>query len=128
MSATVPETKNFHVIEAVRVLEGAAVSGRRRWSARFKADLVAKTLEPGVNVSAIARSAGILPAQLFVWKRQALRQRAAARREETAPHFVEVETRETGVVEIVVGSTVVRAPANIAEEHLRRILRVVRSA
>ena len=128
MSATVPETKNFHVIEAVSVLEGAPVSGRRRWSARFKADLVAKTLAPGVNVSAIARSAGILPAQLFVWKRQALRQGAVARREETAPHFVEVETREVGVVEIVIGASVVRAPANIDEEHLRRVIRAVRSA
>jgi|WetSurMetagenome_2_1015567.scaffolds.fasta_scaffold39221_3 transposase len=128
MSATVPETKNFHVIEAVSVLEGAPVSGRRRWSARFKADLVAKTLAPGVNVSAIARSAGILPAQLFVWKRQALRQGAAGRREEATPHFVEVETRGTGVVEIVIGATVVRAPASIDEEHLRRVIRAVRSA
>jgi transposase len=128
MSATVPETKSFHVIEAVSLLEGAPVSGRRRWSARFKADLVAKTLEPGVNVSAIARNAGVLPAQLFVWKRQALRQGVAGRRDEVGPRFVEVETRGTDMVEVVIGSTVVRAPANIDEEHLRRVIRAVRSA
>ncbi|MGA7713763.1 MAG: transposase [Rhizomicrobium sp.] len=128
MSATGSTPKSFHVIEAVSALEGAPVSGRRRWSARFKADLVAKTLEPGVNVSAIARNAGVHPAQLFAWKRQAMRQTAASPRDEAGPRFVEVETRGTDLVEVIIGSTVVRASANIAEEHLRRVIRAVRSA
>ena len=128
MSATGSTTKSFHVIEAVSALEGAPMSGRRRWSASFKADLVAKALEPGVNVSAIARSAGVHPAQLFAWKRQALREGAVGPRDEAGPRFVEVEARGTDLVEIVIGAIVVRARADIGEEHLRRVIRAVRTA
>ncbi|MDR3484329.1 MAG: transposase [Bradyrhizobium sp.] len=116
------------MIEAVSALEGAPVSGRRRWSASFKADLVAKALEPGVNVSAIARSAGVHPAQLFAWKRQALRHGAVRPRDEAGPRFVEVETRGSDLVEVVIGAIVVRARADIGEEHLRRVIRAVRTA
>ena len=128
MSATGSTTKSFHVIEAVSALEGAPVSGRRRWSASFKADLVTKALEPGANVSAIARSVGVHAAQLFAWKRQALREGAVGPRDEAGPRFVEVETRGTDLVEVVIGAIVVRARADIGEEHLRRVIRAVRTA
>ncbi|MFC4174025.1 transposase [Microvirga sp. GCM10011540] len=35
--------------------------------------LIEETLKPGANVSAIARQAGIAPAQLFGWRRKAMR-------------------------------------------------------
>lgn len=45
-------------------MEGAPVAQRRRWSEAFKAEMVARCLEPGANVSALAREIGISPSQL----------------------------------------------------------------
>jgi transposase len=47
-----------------------SVERRRRWSAAEKRQLVAASLEPGANVSAIAREVGIHPGQLYGWRRQ----------------------------------------------------------
>jgi transposase len=47
-----------------------SVERRRRWSSAEKRQLVAASLEPGASVSAIARQAGIHPAQLYGWRRQ----------------------------------------------------------
>jgi transposase len=47
-----------------------SVERRRRWSAAEKQQLVAASLEPGANVSALAREAGIDPGQLYGWRRQ----------------------------------------------------------
>ena len=52
-----------------------SVERRRRWSSAEKQRLVAATLEPGASVSAIARTAGVHPGQLYGWRRQ-LRARA----------------------------------------------------
>ncbi len=72
MSTTGSRPTSLQVLEATASLEGAPVAERRRWSESFKAELVEKALEPHVNVSAIARRAGVHPAQLFAWKRQAV--------------------------------------------------------
>jgi transposase len=56
------------------VLTAAPVRTRRRlrdWSVDEKARLISQTLLPGANVSAIARSAGVDPSQLYGWRRQA---------------------------------------------------------
>jgi transposase len=53
---------------AVEVI--TSVQRRRRWSAGEKEQLVAAALEPGANVSAVARAAGIHPSQLYGWRRQ----------------------------------------------------------
>lgn len=45
---------------------------RPGWSDDFKERAVAAILEPGVNVSAVARQMGVSPSQLFNWRRQAL--------------------------------------------------------
>ncbi|MBD1546032.1 transposase [Labrenzia aggregata] len=55
---------------------------RRRWSEEAKARLVEASLEPGANVSAIAREAGLSPSQLFGWRRKAVRSGAVRPREE----------------------------------------------
>jgi transposase len=46
---------------------------RRRWSADEKAAMVAESLEPGVNVSELARLRGINRGLLLTWRRAALR-------------------------------------------------------
>jgi transposase len=51
----------------VEIFTGA---GRRRiWSAAEKARIVAESLLPGTNVSALARAHGLTPAQIFRWRR-----------------------------------------------------------
>ncbi|WP_244301626.1 transposase [Stappia sp. P2PMeth1] len=56
------DDRSFHVLEAVPDrLEGAPRCVRREWSEAFKVRLVAETLVPGTNVSAIARREGSTP-------------------------------------------------------------------
>lgn len=126
-----PDDRSFHLIEAVADrLEGAPRTPRRRWSDAFKARLVAETLAPEANVSAIARRAGIAPSQLFGWRRQAIKNGSVTPVvcDDESTRFVEGDTSESSVVEINIEGIVVRVGADIAENHLRRIIRAVRSA
>lgn len=52
------------------------VARRRRWSAAEKAALVAESLQPGVNVSALARRCGVNRGLLQTWRRGAMREAA----------------------------------------------------
>ncbi|MCB1469047.1 MAG: transposase [Rhizobiaceae bacterium] len=130
MSATMRDDRTFHVIEAVPDrLEGAPRRVRREWSEAFKVRLVAETLVPGANVSAIARREGIAPSQLFGWRRQAIRNGTVTPPEtKEGPHFVEVDTAVSSVIEIVLEGAVVRVGADVPEAHLRRVIRALRSA
>jgi transposase len=60
-------------VRRIEVITGAGQ--RRRWSAHGKARIIAESLEPGANVSEVARRHGMRPQQLFTWRREA---RAAA--------------------------------------------------
>jgi transposase len=128
MSAPMPDDRSFHVLEAVADrLEGAPQRVRRNWSEAFKAQLIAETLTAGANVSAIARREGIAPSQLFGWRRQAIRKGTVTALDAGGgPHFIEVET--AAAIEIVIDGVVVRASAEVTEDHLRRVLRAVRTA
>jgi transposase len=56
----------------VRRIELITGTGRRRqWSDEDKARVVVESLEPGANVSEVARRHGLSPQQLFGWRRQA---------------------------------------------------------
>lgn len=125
-----PDDRSFHVIEAVAErLEGAPQRVRRNWSEAFKAELIAETVAPGANVSAIARREGIAPSQLFGWRRQAIRKGTVTALDGVGgPHFVEVETTAAATIEIVLDGVVVRASAEVTEDHLRRVIRAVRTA
>ncbi|WP_352496115.1 MULTISPECIES: transposase [unclassified Mesorhizobium] len=69
-----PDDRSFHVLEAVaNRLEASPQRPRRRWSAEAKSRLIEATLKPGANVSAIARQAGMAPAQLFGWRSKAIK-------------------------------------------------------
>ncbi|MDQ2765026.1 MAG: transposase [Pseudomonadota bacterium] len=50
---------------------------RRQWTADEKAAAIAESLQPGVNVSALARRRGINRGLLQTWRREALREAAA---------------------------------------------------
>jgi transposase len=61
----------------VRRLELISGIGRRRqWSADDKARILLESLEPGANVSEVARRHGMSPQQLFGWRRQARAEQA----------------------------------------------------
>src|SRR5438094_5677964 len=43
---------------------------RRRWTAEAKARIISESLVPGANVSAVARRHGLVPQQLYAWRRK----------------------------------------------------------
>lgn len=118
--------RSFHLIEAVPDrLEGAPVARRRRWSDEFKAEMVARSLEPGANVSALAREIGILPSQLFGWRSDAADK---GKVKLVGRSGTSSRTMTGAAIELVVGGLLIRVGADIGEDHLRRVLRAVRSA
>jgi transposase len=58
---------------------------RRRWSDDEKQAIIAEALQPGVNVSAVARRHGITPNLLFRWRKA-----AQIEAKPTAPAFLPV--------------------------------------
>ncbi|MBB6262455.1 transposase-like protein, partial [Paenochrobactrum gallinarii] len=57
------------------ILTAEPVRTRRKprdWPDDEKTRIVAASLQPGANVSAIARSEGLDPSQLYGWRRKAL--------------------------------------------------------
>jgi transposase len=116
------------MIEAVPDrLDGSPRQLRRFWSDEFKATAVEQACEPGVNMSAVARQIGILPSQLYRWRRELL---GSDEPGQAAP-AVEPQSAARGpdsVVEIVIGGIVVRAGQHVEEAHLQRVIRAVRSA
>lgn len=123
MSAHMPDDRSFQLLE-VRPERLDASPGllRRRWSAEAKARLVAETMAPGANVSAIARRNGMSPAQLFGWRRQALKRMA-----ELDATTMTVAAAAP-IIEISIASATIRVGADIGEEQLRRVIRAVRTA
>jgi transposase len=126
------DSKNFEVITAAA--ERLSVSpGRsyRTWSREEKERIVGETFAPGANVSAIARSHGLDPSQLFAWRRKALASGLVAPISSTASQavkFARFDAVTSDIVEIVVGDVVVRAGSDVQAERLAAIVRAVRQA
>jgi len=67
------DSKSFEVLTASPVrLSSSAARSYRSWPDEEKARIVGDTLVAGANVSAIARSNGLDPSQLFTWRRKAI--------------------------------------------------------
>jgi transposase len=131
MSEHRSDTKNFEVITAVA--ERLSVSpGRsyRTWSREEKERIVGETFAPGANVSAIARSHGLDPSQLFGWRRKALASGLVAPVSEggRAVKFARFEAVAAEMVEIVVGDVVVRVGSDVEPDRLAAVIRAVRRA
>ena len=94
-STPMPTTGSLQLVEAViERFDGAPVGERRRWSDEFKAQAVAAALEPGVNVSALARRLGISPPQLFGWRKAFLKKQEADIMAGTPTPMVEIVVGE----------------------------------
>ncbi|GES53157.1 transposase [Rhizobium dioscoreae] len=128
MSDTVNQTRAFELLTATPI---ATRRKPRDWPHDEKARLVAATLEPGANVSAIARGAGLDPSQLYDWRRKAIASGSIAplsKSVDTQVRFAQVEAVAGSAVEIVIGDAVVRVGGDLATERLVKILRAVRQA
>lgn len=117
-----------------------SVERRRRWSREEKERLVAASLEPGVSVSEVARSAGIHVSQLFRWRKELCNRVDAGSSQlvpveivpAAAPPAVEAPApsappgrrrRKSGIIEIELGSgRCVRVDRDVDAEALRRVL------
>jgi transposase len=132
VSEHMSDTKNFEVITAAA--ERLSVSPRRSyrtWSREEKDRIVGETFAVGVNVSAIARSHGLDPSQLFAWRRKALASAMVAPLSEAqgrAVKFTRFEAVMTETVEIVIGDVVVRVGSDVEPERLAAVIRAVRQA
>ncbi len=69
MSDNVNRPRTFEVLTAEPVRRRRKP---REWSDDEKARILAMALQPGANVSAVARSEGLDPSQLYGWRRMAL--------------------------------------------------------
>ena len=137
-SAHKPRFETFAVIEAVAErLDESPPLLRRRWPEETKARIVAETMLPGANVSAVARAHGLRPQQLFTWRREAIRSGAVAklpaRLEGESQSFAPVEMAPAdgvpaGGMEIVIGDATIRVGGEVAPALLVEAIRAVRSA
>ena len=124
-----PEVREVRRLE---VINGAL--GRRRWDGEAKARIVAESLAPGVVISEVARRHDLRPQQLFAWRRQARQGRFALPAEELT--FVPVvaaaeapaSARPAGLIEIALGTMIVRVPPEVDGRLLAKVLRAVKAA
>jgi transposase len=144
--------------DSFRRIELITGTGRRRhWSSDDKARILLESLEPGANVSDVARRNGLSPQQLFGWRREVreaepavspMRGRGRPKKVRdgascaaTAPtHFAPIviapaappapppTEASVGTIEITIGDAVVRVSGQVDMALLAAVLRVVRIA
>jgi transposase len=125
-------TNSFAVIEAeVSRLDASPATPRRRWSAAAKERIVVASMEPGVNVSAMARTQGLSPQQVFTWRRQAAGKSGPKTAGAAGPSFamVALDGAEAGaIVELSVAGVTLRIGPTVPAARVREILRAIRTA
>ena len=132
----------------VRRLEVITGTGRRRrFSDEDKARLIEETLVPGAVVSEVARRHGLLPQQLFTWRRQARQAAGTNADTETAqfvPAVVELalperasrrrqrkQTRQldriSGIIEVEIDGVTVRVGRGAEAKTVAAVLRALKA-
>ena len=114
----------FQMIEAVaESFEGAPSQIHWRWSDEFKAEIAGESLMPGAMLSEIAHRVGVNTAQIYKWRRAAVR----ACRISTAPMAAKslVTEPEAGIstIEISVDGATIRCDGSVDEAHPRCVIR-----
>ena len=125
MSAHMPSDRSFQLLEVVPCrMDSSPAVARRNWPDDTKARIVEEALAPDVNVSAIARRYGMAPSQLFGWRRKAIANGRIERREAPAGDGGPMG----GVIEVAIADATLSIGHEVSEDHLRRVIRAVRSA
>lgn len=118
--------------EPARRVEVFTGAGRRRaWSADQKRQIVAESFESGETVSAVARRHGLTPQQLFGWRRWAARGLPEDGVGAFTPVIVDAAppiVSGRAVIEIVMGTIVVRVCCGVDAAMLTMVLRALRLA
>ncbi len=121
---------------------------RRDWPDETKIAIVAETLAPGVNISAVARRHGLNPQQLFGWRKR-FRDDAATMNESTpavpepalsfAPAVLDAPSTSTpggappassrpdGMIEVSVGAVMVRIRGAVDPRTLALVFKALRT-
>ena len=111
MNKPMSDSKSFEVLTASPVrLSSSPARSYRSWPDEEKARIVGDTLVAGANVSAIARSNGLDPSQLFTWRRKAIASGVVAPLDGSPSRpvrFTRFEAIRSDTVEIVIGDVVV---------------------
>ena len=123
----------------VRRVEIFTGSGRRRtWSAEQKAQIVSESFAGGESVCAVARRHGLLPTQLFTWRREARGNQTAEPALSFAPVLVEPPSLAPaskpqghrglpgGVIELEIEGTVVRVGRGAEAETIAAVIRALK--
>ena len=132
MSERMSDSRSFEVLTAspVRLSRSPARSYRSR-SDQENGRIVGETLVAGANVSAIARSNGLDPSQLFAWRRKAKASGVVVPLAAAASKpvkFARFDAMRSDMVEIVIGDVVVRAGSDVEADRLADVIRAVRKA
>ena len=121
----------------VQRLEVIPAGGRRRWTPEAKARIIAESFEPGANMSEVARRHGIVPQQLYSWRRKVGERMEAGERPAFVPAVVEepVQARPAassapacGQIVIELRGMTVRVPDGVSADHIERVLLAVQVA
>jgi transposase len=130
-----------------RVEEITGVRRRKQWLASEKAQIVAESFFPGVNISEVARRSGVSVGILFRWRREALARSSASsvpptftpvtlavepeeapQQEHDCVHLETCSDSEPGVIEIELSGALIRLQGLVNEAALRTVLAAVRGA
>jgi transposase len=126
------DSRSFEVLTASPVrLSSSPARSYRSWSDEEKTRIVGETLVAGANVSAIARSNGLDPSQLFAWRRKAKASGVVvplAASPNKPVKFARFDAMRSDVLEIVIGDVVVRAGVDVEVDRLTDVIRAVRKA
>ena len=103
---------------------------RRRWTAEAKARIVAESLVAGANVAAVARRLGLLPQQLYAWRRRLGDRLEVGDGAAFVPAML-VEARPSASagpeIRIDVGGMSLFVPDGASAGHVERVLLAVRA-
>ena len=110
-------------------------TGRRRWTAEAKSRILGESFEPGANVSDVARRNGILPQQLYAWRREVRDRLESGEGMAFVLAMVGDQTRPTAAsvgsdaeIRIELAGMVVRVPVDASADHLERVLLAIQVA
>lgn len=113
----------------------AGPTGRRRWPVEVKGRLVAESYRTELSISEFARRQGLIPAQLFAWRRDAKTGKLAVPVEEGEDFFAPLIMGDAvdssapnvmaGMIELQAGRVVIRFAVDTPAARIAEIARAL---